>query len=231
MGMALNMDMGTVTAMALHIRAALTREDTDMARQSTGTIYTTAAGVPIHGMVAEYATPADVYRAAEAVRDAGYTRWDLYAPFPIHGIDEAMGVKRTKLPILIACIGLTGASLGFLMQYWMSGVDYKMLVQGKPFDAWESFIPITFELGILSAAFTAIFGMLIFNRLPMWNHPLLRKDRFLRCSDDRFMICIEAADEKFDQDKTRHLLEAAGGMNVDLVEEEPEPVKEENDHH
>lgn len=198
-----------------------------MARHSTGPIYTTESGVPVHGIVAEYATAADVYRAAEMIRDAGYTRWDVYSPFPIHGIDEAMGIKRTRLPILIACIGLTGAALGYLMQYWMSAVDYQLVVQGKNPASWEAYIPITFEMGILSAAFTAILGMLAFNKLPMWNHPLMRKDRFLRVSDDRLMICIEACDEKFDQEKTRHLLEAAGGTNVDLVEEEPEPVKEE----
>ncbi len=198
-----------------------------MARHSTGPIYTTESGVPVHGIVAEYATPADLYRAAEMVRDAGYTRWDAYSPFPVHGLDEAMGIKRTRLPMLIAVVGLTGASLGFLMQYWMSAVDYVQVVHGKDPTSWEAYIPITFELGILSAAFTAILGMLAFNKLPMWNNPLLRKDRFLRVSDDRFMICIEAADERFDQEKTRHLLEAAGGTNVDLVEEEPEPVKEE----
>ncbi len=198
-----------------------------MARHSSGPIYTTEAGVPVHGIIAEYATAADLYRAAEMVRDAGYVRWDVYTPFPIHGLEEAMGVRRTRLPILIAVIGLTGAGLGFLMQYWMTAVDYVQVVQGKDPTAWEAYIPITFEMGILSAAFTAILGMLAFNKLPMWNNPLLRKDRFLRCSDDRLMICIEAADDRFDQEKTRHLLEAAGGTNVDLVEEEPEPVKEE----
>jgi Protein of unknown function (DUF3341) len=199
--------------------------------KTSGRLYTTEAGVPVHGMIAEYATPADIYAAAEAVRDAGYSRWDLYSPFPIHGIDEAMGIRRTKLPVLIGCIGLTGASLGFLMQYWMTAVDYKMLVQGKPFGAWEAFIPITFELGILFSAFTAIIGMLAFNRLPMWHHPLLKKDRFLRVSDDRFMICIEAADERFDPERTRHLLESTGGSNVDLVEDEPEPVKDSGGSH
>lgn len=202
-----------------------------MARHASGPIYTTESGVPVHGIVAEYATPADLYRAAESVRDAGYSRWDVYAPFPVHGLDEAMGIKRTRLPILIAVIGLTGAGLGFLMQYWMSAVDYIQVVHGKNPSDWEAYIPITFELGILSAAFTAILGMLAFNKLPMWNHPLMRKDRFLRVSDDRFMICIEAGDERFDPEKTRHLLEAAGGTNVDLVEEEPEPVKEEPQAH
>ncbi|MCC6426706.1 MAG: DUF3341 domain-containing protein [Phycisphaerales bacterium] len=202
-----------------------------MARHSSGPIYTTEAGVPVYGIIAEYTTPADLYRAAEMVRDAGYSRWDVYTPFPIHGLDEAMGIRRTRLPVLIACIGLTGAGLGFLMQYWMTAVDYKMVVQGKDPTSWEAYIPITFELGILSAAFTAILGMLAFNKLPMWNNPLLRKDRFLRCSDDRLMICIEASDERFDQEKTRHLLEAAGGTNVDLVEEEPEKVKTEGTGH
>ncbi|MBX3392091.1 MAG: DUF3341 domain-containing protein [Phycisphaeraceae bacterium] len=202
-----------------------------MAGRATGTIYTTESGVPVYGIVAEYATPADLYRASEMVRDAGYARWDAYSPFPVHGLDEAMGIRRTRLPILIAVIGLTGAALGYLMQHWMSAVDYAQVVQGKNPRDWEAYIPITFELGILSAAFTAILGMLAFNRLPMWNHPLLRKDRFLRVSDDRFMICIEASDDRFDPEKTRHLLEAAGGTNVDLVEDEPEmPVEDDGGH-
>ena len=187
--------------------------------KTSGRLYTTEAGVPVHGMIAEYATPADIYAAAEAIRDAGYSRWDLYSPFPIHGIDEAMGIRRTKLPVLIGCIGLTGASLGFLMQYWMSAVDYRLTVQGKPFGAWEPFVPITFELGILLTAFTTLIGMLALNGLPRWNHPLLKKERFLSTSDDRFVICIESADPKFDPEQTRKLLREAGGKNIDLVED------------
>lgn len=177
-------------------------------------------GNPVHGIIAEFATPASVTRAAEAVRDAGYTRWDVYAPFPIHGIDESMGVKRTILPVIMAMGAFTGVGGALLLQYWVSAVDYPMLVQGKPFGAWEPFVPIMFELGVLLSAFTALIGMLALNGLPRWNHPLFRKERFLRVSDDRFMICIEAADPKFDPQAVTALLRAHGGTHVDLAEDQ-----------
>jgi hypothetical protein len=173
----------------------------------------------IHGVLAEFASPADLYHAAEHVRDAGYTKWDTFSPFPIHGMEEAMGVKRTILPVLVAIGGFTGAGLGFLMQAWMSGVDYQMVTAGQPFIAWQSFVPITFELGILFSAFTCIIGMLALNGLPRWNHPLFKKERFLGSSDDKYFICIEAADANFYPEKTRALLEKAGATSIELVEE------------
>lgn len=186
---------------------------------SSGRVYVTEAGEPIHGILAEFASPGDLYHAAEKVRDAGYSRWDTHTPFPIHGLEEAMGMPRTKLPVLVAVIALTGASLGFLMQWWMSSQDYPLVTQGKPFNSWQAFIPITFEMGILSAAFTALIGMLALNGLPRHHHPLFQKDRFLSSSDDKFFVCIEAGDPKFDPDRTRTLLEDAGATSIELVEE------------
>ncbi|HYE01878.1 MAG TPA: DUF3341 domain-containing protein [Phycisphaerales bacterium] len=190
-----------------------------MARKTGRTIYTTEAGKVVHGMMAEYATPADFYHACEAVRNAGYTRWDSFSPFPVHGIDVAMGLRPTRLPLVVATLGFTGAGLGYLMQLWMTQVDYPLVVQGKPYEAWEPRVPITFELGILFTAFTCLIGMLAMNALPRLYHPLMKKERFLRVSDDRFVICVEAADPKFDPAQTRRLLESAHGTNVDLVEE------------
>lgn len=176
------------------------------------------SGARLHGLVAEYATPADVFHAAEKVRDAGYTRWDVYAPFPIHGIDEAMGVKRTGLPLVVAAIAFGGAGLGFLMQWWMNYVAYSFPVQGKG-PAWEPLIPVTFELGVLSTGFAALIGMLAMNGLPRHHHPLFAKDRFLKVSDDRFMIAIEADDPKFEPAAVRRLLEETRGTHVDVVED------------
>lgn len=187
--------------------------------KSTNKIYKTPKGEVVYGMLAEFANPADTYHAAEKMRDAGYRNWDVYAPFPIHGIDEAMGLKTSRLPLMAGVIGLSGAGLGFLFQYWVSVYGYSTIVQGKPSGAWEAFIPVTFEIGILFTAFTCILGMLAFNTLPMWYHPLLKKQRFLRVSDDRFIICVESKDPSFDPQKTRALLESAKGYNVDLVEE------------
>lgn len=187
--------------------------------QKLAKLFVTESGATLHGVVAEFDTPAAVYHAAEKIRDAGYAKWDLHTPFPIHGCEEAMGIKSTKLPLLIALVGFSGAALGFLMQYWMSAVDYPLTVQGKPYGAWEPFTPITFELGVLFTSFTALIGMLAFNGLPRWHHPLFSKERFLSSSDDKFFICIEAADPKFDPEQTRKLLRELGGTHIDLVEE------------
>lgn len=189
-----------------------------MARK-TSKIYKTEAGAVVHGMMAEFATPADFAHACEKVRDAGYKRWDSYSPFPVHGIDEAMGMPRSRLPLVVGLMGLTGAGLGFLFQWYVTHSLYPMVVQGKPTGAWESLAPITFEFGVIFTAFSALLTMFAFNRLPMWYHPLLKKDRFLRVSDDRFVICIETTDPNFDPKKTRELLEHAKGYNVDLVED------------
>jgi hypothetical protein len=181
--------------------------------------FVTESGAEVHGVMAEFETSAAVYHAAEVVRDAGYQKWDVHTPFPIHGIEDAMGVKPTILPVLVAVGAFTGVGLAYLMQWWMTAVDFKVVVQGKPYDAWQPFVPITFELGVLFSAFTALIAMLALNGLPRWNHPLFGKDRFLKVSDDRFFICIEAGDAKFDPRRTRDLLQQAGGKHIDLVEE------------
>lgn len=176
-------------------------------------------GEIVHGMLAEFDTPADIAHAAEKVRDAGYKSWDVYAPFPIHGIDENMGLARSRLPLLVGVLGLSGAALGLFLQFVISDWLYPLSVQGKPPGAWEAYVPITFEIGVLFTAFTCIFGMFAFNQLPRWHHPLLKHERFLKTSDDRFIIAVEARDPNFDPDRTRALLEGAGGKRIDLVAE------------
>lgn len=188
-------------------------------------LYVTESGAEIHGLMAEFATPADIYHAAEKVRDAGYTRWDAYSPFPIHGMEDAMGVRRTRLPLAVAAVALTCVGLAYLMQWWISSVDYPLMHQGKPFGSffgaggWQPFVPIMFEMGVLFAAFTSLFGMIAANGLPRWHHPLFSNEQFLKVSDDRFVICIEAKDAKFNPDHTRQLLKDAGATSIELVEE------------
>src|SRR5690606_34239305 len=141
------------------------------------------------------------------------------SPFPVHGMEEAMGLNDSKVGLLAGVVGVTGAGLGFLLQYGVSNWLYETVVQGKASNAWEAYVPITFELGILSTAFAALLGMLMINGLPRWHHPLLAKERFLRVSDDRFMICVEARDPNFDPERTRALLHEAGATDIELVEE------------
>jgi len=172
------------------------------------------------GAMAEFESPAAVYHAAEKVRDAGYRKWDVYAPFAVHGMEEAMGIKPSKMAWIIGTCAAIGGSGAYLLQWWTSYISYPMIEQGKPFTAWEQFTPITFELSVLFAAIGAVFGMLIMNGLPRWHHPLWSKERFLSVSDDGFFIAIEAKDHKFDTDKTLRLLEGAGAISAELVEED-----------
>ena len=173
---------------------------------------------PHYGILAEFATPADLYHACERVRDEGFTRWDAHTPFPVHGLDRAMGLRRSPLPWIVLVMGLTGAGLGFLLQWWVHTTAYPLVISGKPLNAWPAFIPITFEVGVLFAALGAVFGMLGLNRLPMHYHPLFRSKVFERVTDDAFFISIESWDPRFDSSATRKLLESLGARNVELLE-------------
>ena len=173
---------------------------------------------PYYGILAEFASPADLYHACERVRDAGFTRWDAHTPFPVHGLDKAMGLRRSMLPWIVLIMGVLGAALGFGLQWWVHARAYPLVISGKPYFSWPAFIPITFELGILFAALGAVVGMLGLNRLPMHYHPLFHSKVFERVSDDAFCISIESWDPKFDPSATQKLLSSLGARNVELVE-------------
>ena len=173
---------------------------------------------PYFGLVAEFGTPGELYRACERVRDAGFTRWDAHTPFPVHGLERAMGLKKSQLPWIVLVAGLTGASLGFLLQVWVHTTAYPLVISGKPYNSWPAFIPITFELGVLFASFGAVFGMLGLNRLPMHHHPLFQSKIFERVTDDKFFISIESWDPRFDAAATPKLLESLGAQSVELLE-------------
>jgi len=188
--------------------------------------FVSESGKRIYGVVAEFTEAPAFFHAAERCRDAGYTKWDAYSPFPVHGMEEAMGIKRTKLPLMAFGAAVTGVAFALLMQYFMNSDifgtswNYAFIVQGKPPTAWEAYIPITFEFGVLFTAFTCLFGMLMLNGLPRFHHPLFNSERFLRVSNDRMIIAIEANDPAFDPDATRRLLEEAGGANIELIEDD-----------
>ena len=173
---------------------------------------------PYYGILAEFATPADLYHACERVRDAGFTRWDAHTPFPVHGLEGAMGLRRSPLPWIVLVMGLTGAALGFGLQWWVHAMAYPLVISGKPYFSWPAFIPITFEVGVLFAALGAVFGMLGLNRLPMHHHPLFRSKVFERVTDDAFFISIESWDPRFDPSATGKLLESLGARSVELLE-------------
>lgn len=176
----------------------------------------------LHGLLAEYESPAALKKAAEKVRNAGFRDWDTFSPFPVHGIDAAMGIKPTILPWLVLGGGLTGCAVALGFQWWANGVDYPFLISGKPFWSVPANIPITFELTVLFSALTAVFGMLGLNKLPLPAHPLDSKKRFDRVTDDRFYVLVQASDPVFDEKESRVLLESTGAVGIEEVPEDTE---------
>jgi hypothetical protein len=170
------------------------------------------------GLLAEFQTPQDLVRAAARVRDAGYTKWDAHTPFPVHGLDGAMGIRTTRLPFFVLGAAMLGTTTGLTMQYWMNAVDYKLIISGKPFNSLPADIPVTFELTVLLASLTAFIGMLILNNLPRFNHPLFRNGAFRRATSDSFFLAIEADDPRFDREKTEQLLVLEHATRVFPVE-------------
>ncbi len=175
---------------------------------------------PLYALIAEFADAAALYHAAEKIRDAGFTRWDVYSPFPIHGMDAAMGLKKSPLGYIVFCGGLTGSLTGLGLQWWTSVVDYPLIVHGKPFLSLPAFFPVIFELTILFSAFTTVFGLMLLCRLPQFNHKVFAWDDFKRVTDDAFFLAIESSDPKFAADATRRLLREAGAMEVSEIFEE-----------
>jgi hypothetical protein len=179
----------------------------------------TARDAGLYGYLVEFETPEQLLDAAEAVRDAGYGRWDAHTPFPLHGLDHAMGLHGTRLPWIILAGGLAGLALALLMQWWMNAVDYPFWISGKPFFGLPAAIPITFELTVLLSALTTFFAMWGLNGLPRHNHPLFSNERFRRVTQDRFFISLEAADPMFHPERTREFAESLGGVAVEAVED------------
>ena len=175
----------------------------------------------LYGYLVEFDKVDELLHAATVVRDAGYTRWDAHTPFVIHGLDAAMGVKKTVLPYIVFLAGLTGAAAGILLQWWTNAVDYPYLISGKPLFSLPANIPVAFETTILFAAISALVGMLALNGLPQLYHPLFRSRSFKRVTDDRFFISIEVDDPIFDTTATRELLESVSEQPVERVEDGP----------
>lgn len=171
-------------------------------------------------LLAEFDTPGKVMHAAEKVRDAGFTRWDVHSPFPVHGMDKAMGMGDSKLGWIVAVMAATGFVSAFAMIYYMNVVDYPLIVGGKPPLALPSMAPVLFELTILFSAFGAVFGMFGLNKIPRHHHPVFYSQRFERASDDKFFVSIEVDDPKYDEKKTRALMEEAHATHVEVLEEE-----------
>ena len=173
----------------------------------------------LYGLIAAFDTTPDLFHACEKVRDAGYSQWDALTPFPVHGLDAAMGVRRSKVPRFSLAGGITGFCTGMSFIWWANAYEYPLIVGGKPYFSPMSAFPISYELTILFTAFATIFGMFFLNGLPMHYHPVLKAPQFVRAMDDRFYIVIEAHDPKFNATQTRALLAQAGGKDIAELDE------------
>ncbi len=175
------------------------------------------------GWMAEYQDENNLLVAARKVRDSGYTKTDAFTPFPVHGIDEALGIKPTILPFMVLCAGLTGLATALLMQWWMNGVDYPYIISGKPMGISPASIPVAFELTVLFSAFTSFLGMIGLNQLPKFSNPVFTNPRFDRATNDRFFLYVEATDKYYNRESVRELLAGTHPDSLDEVLEDTTP--------
>jgi hypothetical protein len=172
-----------------------------------------------YAVMAEFETAASILHAAQKVNQAGFRNWDVFTPFPIHGMDRAMGIKNSKVGWFSFIGGCTGYTTGMLMIWFMNAHDYRIIIGGKPMFSPFSAFPPSYELTILFGAFGSLLGMLFLNRLPRLHHPLLKNRRFALATHDRFYVVIESSDPKYSGGETRRLLEDLGSRHIELVEE------------
>ena len=173
-----------------------------------------------YGIIAEYDTPADLMHAAEKVRDAGYRRWDVFTPYPVHGMDRAMGLKNSMVGWFSFIGGVTGYTTGMLLIWFTNAFDYPIVIGGKPMFSPFSAFPPSYELTILFGAFGSVFGMLFLNRLPRLHHPLFKHKRFALATHDKYFLVIETSDPRYSEAETRKLLESSGKPRIEMVEDE-----------
>jgi hypothetical protein len=174
----------------------------------------------LFGVMGEFSTPEDLLAATKKAREAGYKHVEAYTPFPIEGLAEAVGFKWTAVPLLTLIGGIGGGLTGFGLQYWVAAITYPINIGGRPFNSWPAFIPVTFELTVLGASIFAVFGMLALNKLPQPYHPVFNVARFGQASTDKFLLCIEARDPKFDLVESSKFLQSLHAQHVNEVKDE-----------
>ncbi len=174
----------------------------------------------IYGVLAEFDGPASLLKAARQMREAGFTKYDCHSPFAIHGMDKAMGLKRSPLGYFIGTVGLTALVGMTYFIYWTSAVDYPLVISGKPYFSYQAFVPVIFAITILFSAITATLGMFILNRLPQLFHPLFNSPQFKKVTDSGFFVSVEASDPKFNKVETVSFLQTIGATEVELIGDE-----------
>jgi hypothetical protein len=176
------------------------------------------SGPALHGLLAEFRTPQELVRAARGVHQAGYTKVDAYTPYPMEEVIEALDLHHSHVPKIVLAGGLVGLLAGWGLQYWASVIAYPMNIGGRPFNSWPAFVVPSFETTVLLAALGAVAGMLALNGFPQPYHPVFNVESFALASRDRFFLCVEAGDPRFDLQATRALLEGLGAAEVSEVQ-------------
>jgi len=171
----------------------------------------------VYGVLAEFRNPKELVDAASSVKKSGYKDFDTYAPFPIHGMEKAMGLKDSPLGWIVLGGAITGMVGALALMIWVMGYEYPMNISGKPYINLPIYVPITFELTVLLAAFATTFGMLALNKLPQFHNPLFNVERFEKASDDGFFVCIEASDDLFSEEKVTKLFQDNGATHIETV--------------
>jgi hypothetical protein len=171
-----------------------------------------------YGLVAEFTDDRDLVKAGRAAREFGYTKLDAYTPFPVHGIDDALGIPRSKLGWIVTVAAAAGCASAVLLIWWTGAIDYPLSVGGKPLFAFEPSVPIMFELTILFSAFATVIGIFALNKLPQYYHPIFNFSCYEKATDDRFLLAIEADDPLFDPDESAQLMQSLGAHTTELVE-------------
>ena len=172
------------------------------------------------GILAEFANPAELVKAAKEVRDHGYEKFDCHSPFPIHGMDEAMGLRQSPLGFIVFFMGFLGLLGGIALTYYVAVIAYPLVISGKPFFSFQAFVPVYFELTVLLSAFGAVFGLFHLNKMPQLFHNLFYSDKFAKATDDGFFVSLEGEDPKFDAAKAKKLFESLGASSIELIEGE-----------
>ncbi len=172
-----------------------------------------------HGYLCEVKNPKDLIELSKKVRDSGYTKFDTYSPFPIHGIDKAMGIPASIVPVLSFIGAMIGLTVAISLQVWTNGIDYKIALSGKPYAALPAFVPVTFELTILFTAFFTVFGMFGLNQLPTFNRPIFNNESIKKATCSGFFLSISATDNNFDEVKTLEFLNRSGANNIERIED------------
>jgi hypothetical protein len=173
----------------------------------------------VHSILAEFKDPGALLKAASDTLKAGYKSFETYSPFPIHGMDDAMGLGASKLPWIVLCCGALGASGGFALQTWVATSAYRLTISGKPFFSYQAFVPVTFELMVLLSAFGAVFGMFALNKLPQLYSALFKSQNFSKATSHGFFLEIQAQDPKFNEATTAEFLKSIGGIQIEVIKD------------